>query len=399
MNGHASAYSNVFRRRPTATAVFSPLTQQPVVHRRTRTMALRTQYGSVSLDVVHGQDPKDKHWGCPIREQWRLSDHQQLSFAFQDKLAFTATATGSYADAAALAEKWGAPVSPSLVHALVQSLGEKAEEATQQRLKAPPKETHPQRPASQLGVLMMDGWIVRQRGPGWGKKKTKETRTEWREWKTGVYFSLEQAVRTKGDRGMLTGKMVMGWQGEPVEFGARLHAEAMRAGLGRARKQLVVGDGAAWIWNLAKARWPEAEQVLDFYHASQHLWELGKALQGENEAKIRAWVEPRRSQLRRGGQKNVLEEIAALKSRDDASGTVVKREQEYFAGHEHRMEYRTTHRKGWPIGSGAVESACRQRQCRFKRPGQFWTATGMRNLGALTEARHNLHWEELWSAP
>jgi hypothetical protein len=51
---------------------------------------------------------------------------------------------------------------------------------------------------------------------------------------------------------------------------------------------------------------------------------------------------------------------------------------------------------GWPIGSGTVESACRQRQCRFKRPGQFWTPKGMRHLSALTEARHNHHWDELW---
>lgn len=90
-------------------------------------MALRTRYGSVRLDVVPGQDPKNKRWGCLIRERWDLSDHQQLTFAFQDKLAFTATATASYAEAASLAEKWGAAVSPSLIHNLVQSLGEEAE--------------------------------------------------------------------------------------------------------------------------------------------------------------------------------------------------------------------------------------------------------------------------------
>jgi len=93
----------------------------------------------------------------------------------------------------------------------------------------------------------------------------------------------------------------------------------------------------------------------------------------------------------------VLQELAGLPCPADARGAVVQREQEYLAGHAHRMDYRSTHRKGWPIGSGAVESTCRQRQCRFKRPGQFWTAAGMRNLGSLTEARHNLHWEELWT--
>lgn len=361
-------------------------------------MSLRTQFGAVELCVVHGQDPQDRHWGCPIRERWGLSNHQQLSFAFQDKLAFTATATGSYAEAAALAQKWGSAVSASLVHQLVQKLGKAAEAATQQRLKEAPREANPQRPATRLGVLMMDGWMVRHRGPGWGKLKTEETRAEWREWKTGVYFSLEQSARTEGDRGILTEKVLVGWQGDPVDFGQRLHWEAMRAGLGRAKEQLVVGDGAAWIWNLVEGRWPKAKQLLDFYHASQHVWELGKALEGPEEETIQAWVKPRRHRMRMGQEKGVLKEIAALKGTDADSRAVVEREQEYFAGHAHRMSYWATHRKGWPIGSGAVESACRQRQCRFKRPGQFWTPTGMRNLGALSEARHNHHWEELWPA-
>lgn len=209
-----------------------------------------------------------------------------------------------------------------------------------------------------------------------------------------MYFPLEQSARTAGDRGLITGKVVVGWQGDPVDFGVRLHWEAMRAGMGRSQEQLVVGDGAAWIWNLGR---PKAAQVLDFYHASQHLWELGKALEGGDEEKSRAWVEPRRHRMRTGREKKVLGEIAGLKREEESIESVVRREQDYFAGHEHRMTYQSIH--GWPIGSGAVESACRQRQCRFKRPGQFWTVAGMRNLGALTEARQNLHWEELWSKP
>jgi hypothetical protein len=74
-----------------------------------------------------------------------------------------------------------------------------------------------------------------------------------------------------------------------------------------------------------------------------------------------------------------------------------KRGQDYFAGHAQRMVYRNIHRRGWPIGSGPVESACRNLQSRFKRPGQSWTPSGMRNQGALTESRHNNHWDELWS--
>lgn len=378
-------------------AAFFPHSGKPVVHRRKRRMRIRTGAGVVELQVLHGQDPTDNHWGCPIRERWGLSDHQQLSLALEDKLAFTVTATGSYGAAAQLAHKWGVGISASAMHGLAQRLGNRAETATQQRLAGAPREKEPQRAASSLGVLMLDGWQVRQRGPGWGKERTDQPRVEWHEWKTGIYYQQDQPGRTAGGRGVLAPKLVVGWQGDPVEFGRRLHWEAVSAGLGRARSRLIVADGAHWIWNLAQDRWAGATEVLDFYHATQHLWELGRALVGNDEAKLAEWVEPRRHQLRYGKHKRVLLEIASLAAPSTEAGKVIKREQDYFAEHAPRMNYSALHRKGWPIGSGPVESECRNRQCRFKRPGQTWTPRGMRNLGALTEARHNGHWDQLWN--
>jgi len=88
-------------------AAFSPLSQSPVVHRHRRPMQLQTEAGVVKLEVPYGQDATDRHWGCPIRECWGLTTQQQLSLALEDKLAFTITATASYEEAAALAQKWG----------------------------------------------------------------------------------------------------------------------------------------------------------------------------------------------------------------------------------------------------------------------------------------------------
>jgi hypothetical protein len=360
-------------------------------------MRMQTEAGVIKLEVLYGQDANDQHWGCPIREHWGLPPHQQLSLALEDKLAFTITATSSYEEAAALAQKWGVPVTDSRLHSLTQRLGARAETQKQAQLKIPPRETEPKRAPAKLGVLMLDGWQVRQRGPGWGKRKTKENRVEWHEWKTGVYYPQEKSARTAGGRGVIEGKLVIGWQGDPVEFGRRLHWEALRGGLGRAQGRLVVGDGAPWIWNVAHDRWQGSTELLDFYHASEHLWSLGRALNGDDEAATARWVQPRRHQLRHGSEKKVLTQIATLKVPKGEAGKVVVREQNYFASHSGRMNYRTIHRRGWPIGSGTVESACRQRQCRFKRPGQFWTPEGMRHLSSLTEARHNNHWEELWN--
>lgn len=75
----------------------------------------------------------------------------------------------------------------------------------------------------------------------------------------------------------------------------------------------------------------------------------------------------------------------------DEPGNVMRRERHYFVSQAGRMNYQGKSRRGWPTGSAPEESACRQRQCRFKWPGQYWMAPGMGNLGALTVARHNRH--------
>lgn len=359
-------------------------------------MHLRTVVGVIELSIWQGQDPQDKHWGCPIRERWGLLAHQQISPALEEKLAFTATLAGSYADAALLAQKWGCVGDDSVIHGLVQRLGEQAQAQTRQRLKEPPQERYGQRRASVLAVLMMDGWHARFRGPGWGKKKTQQARVEWHEVKTGVFYLHEQAARTEGERGVLAEKTMLRWQGEPLELGQRLHWEALRGGLGRAKEKLVLGDGSPWIWNVAADRWSGARELLDFYHGSEHLWELARALCQDDEVRTQGWVEPRLHELRHGKEQKVLKELAALRVSRGSAGERVRKQQNYFAGQSGRMNYKQIADRGWPIGSGAVESACRQTQCRFKRPGQFWTQRGLRALCALDDARRNFHWNELW---
>ena len=311
-------------------------------------------------------------------------------------MAFTITATTSYESAAALLNKLGHCADDASLHELAQSLGGRAEQQVQGRLKGLPQEQEPDRAGSRLGVLMLDGWQVRQRGGGWAKKKTAQPRVEWHELKTGVFYLQEHCARKKG-RGVLSQKAVVSWQGEPMKLGRRLHQEACERGLGRARASLIVADGAPWIWNLAQDRWPGAAEVLDFYHASQHLWDLGEAVHGEQEW-ARGWVEKKLHQLRHGQHTAALRDIAALPKRRGSKAQIIRREQNYFAQHTPRMNYQAIARRGWPIGSGAVESACLQRQGRFKRSGQFWTARGLANLCALIEARQNGHWDKLWNS-
>jgi len=331
-----------------------------------------------------------------VKQAWRLGNHQKITPSYAEKLCFTVTATGSYEEAAQVASQWAQNMDDSTLHALVQRVGTRAEAQAQQRYEQVPQERLPQRGGSELAVLLVDGCQMRYRGPGWGKKKTKKDRVEWHELKLGVYYQHEQLAHTQTGRGLLSDKTVVAWQDQATELGRRLNWEALREGLGRAQKLLYLGDGAEWVWNLKQDRWNRAVELLDFYHGSEHLWNLGRALHGEHQPTLSNWVKPLRHQLRHGKEKRALRRIGQLRLPGEP-GKVVRREQNYFKTHSSRMNYQQIARRGWPIGSGAVESACRQKQCRFKRCGQFWSKQGLRNLCALDEARRNRHWDALWS--
>jgi hypothetical protein len=359
-------------------------------------MQLRSASGVIKIKVWYGLDPGSGCWGCPVRQRWGLEAHQEMSPALEERLAFTVTATLSYELAAAVARKHNCPADDSTLHCLTQRVGARAEQQMQERLQSAPKLLNAQAAPKELALFMLDGWHLRYRGPGFGKKRTKKKRVEWHELKTGVFYFHEQSGRTEGGRGMVTQKVVVCWQGEGIELGRRLHWEALRRGLGQAKWILVVADGAPWIWNVAADRWAKAEQLLDFWHASEHVWELGRALYGEQGAK--AWVEERLHELRHGQEQKFLAAISRLRPRRGKVGKTIAEEKSYFANQAQRMNYDAIHQRGWPIGSGPVESACGGKQNRFKRRGQFWTSPGVRHLEALIEARENDHWDQLWFA-
>jgi hypothetical protein len=190
------------------------------------------------------------------------------------------------------------------------------------------------------------------------------------------------------------------WQGEPQEFGRRVQAQAQRRGLAAAQEVFVVADGSLWIWNVQQDRFGQAQGVLDFYHASEHLWAVARSLYPSDEATARAWVEPLLSQLRHGEESGVLQTLNDLPAwcvaQNRTTPPEVERERDYFQNHREHVHYEAMATRGCPIGSGAMESLCSQLQGRFKRCGQFWSPSGMADLLALEIARRNLDWDALW---
>ena len=374
-------------------------------------MRLRTCSGEVRLTVAYGLDPQTRQWGSPFRELLGLGPHEVCSAVLEDRLCFTALEAGSFERAAAVAEKWGSPVSDSLIHAHVQKVGKRALAAEDERVEQAVE------PATRGEVVAVakahcpagcfslvtevDGWMARERGVDWGKKPREASgeRVVWREQKTAVLFTTKSRLRTKSGRGFLQEKVCVVYEGEPFEFGQRLFAEALRQGSEQARIVFYLADGGPWIWLLRRERFPRAKGQLDLYHGLEHLWTLAHTRFEEHSSQAREWVEPLKRLLEHGGEKAFLAALEALPEQwADLTGEARKtleREVAYFQTHRHHLHYERNAAKGCPMGSGAIESVCAEYQTRFKRPGQFWSAAGKRRLQALENARRNGDWDEV----
>ena len=250
-------------------------------------------------------------------------------------------------------------------------------------------------------IIQMDAWNIRERD-GWGKsaalRRAGQAPERWHWVYTGTCFRLDHRGQTAGGRPVISERGYVSTRGGMDALREQLHAEALRRGLGQAAGALVIADGAVWIWRLADDRFPQARQRLDFYHAVQHLVAVGRALFGEDKVKFKAWLKPLVQQLKNHSAVKVIgqleEALAGLK--DQPAVEVVAREVRYFREHEKRMDYRAGARRGEPIGSGPIEATCRQTQCRFKRPGQFWSQQGDEALMCLETFWRNHRWHLLF---
>ena len=182
------------------------------------------------------------------------------------------------------------------------------------------------------------------------------------------------------------------------EFGRRIYAEAVRRGLLQARQVIVLGDGAPWIWALAEEHFPGALQIVDLYHAREHLGELAKTLYGRTGKATAAWRAARYEALEAGNVEAVVAAMRRACPRDPTSREQVRKQIAYFQTNAERMRYAKFRRRGLFVGSGVVEAACKIMGQRLKQSGMRWTVRGANAIIALRCCQVSNRWEEFWEA-
>ena len=183
------------------------------------------------------------------------------------------------------------------------------------------------------------------------------------------------------------------------EFGRRIYAEASRRGWSRALLKVVMGDGAEWIWNIAELHFPGAIQILDLYHARQHLWEVARKLYPNDQVKQKAWMKMHQKLLDRGKIEKLVDALRAIKSDNAEIEEKVRTEADYFERNRERMRYPKFRRQHLFVGSGVIEAGCKTViAARLKRSGMFWTVRGANAIVALRCCQLNSEFENYWEA-
>jgi hypothetical protein len=183
------------------------------------------------------------------------------------------------------------------------------------------------------------------------------------------------------------------------EFGKRIYVEAWKRGWSRSQKKVVIGDGAEWIWNLTHQHFPGAIQIVDLYHARQHLWDLARKLHPNDEVQQKRWMLVHQELLDYGKLKKLTTALRSIRTDNPELAEKLRSEADYFHRNALRMRYPKFRRQHLFVGSGVIEAGCKTViASRFKQSGMFWTVRGANALLALRCCQFNGHFEDYWEA-
>ena len=379
-----------------------PLSRVSADHRR----SFECKFGTITIGRGRGYCKQCRKWRFPADTVLGLEESAGYSPRVQEMAALLASKMPVNEASAVLEHLTGVKLARATLDREARRQGERARRARRQEDErvclAGPKRVQPELVLEPYQmIIQLDAWNIRERDQ-WGKTQSiRQNGQEPERWHwvyTGTCFRLDHRGKTAGGRPMISQRGFVATREGIEGLREQLHAEALRRGLGQAAGVLVIGDGAMWIWRLADDRFKEARQRLDFYHAVQHLAAVGRALFGEDQAKLKGWLRPLVQQLKNQSAIKVVEQLEEILAQmpAGASAQAVQKEVNYFHEHQERMDYRAGQRRGEPIGSGAIESTCRQTQCRFKRPGQYWSQQGDEALLCLETFWRNGRWHLLF---
>jgi hypothetical protein len=224
-------------------------------------------------------------------------------------------------------------------------------------------------------------------------------------------------VRPQGEEPTIAHKKLAVHLGRPLRLFQLMLLLVHRLGLDKAKTLLVIGDGAKWIWCGVREHLSslgvEVIEILDYFHATEHLWKLANSFFGPGTKEAIAWAREREADLLQGRIAKLFDSLEALRrqaqqAHDAASAqakqageklvTLVEKEITYFRNNEARINYADFLARGFLIGSGAMEGSCRHHvKERIDRGGQQWSPSGAMAVLRNRTLIKNGDWDDFWT--
>lgn len=217
-----------------------------------------------------------------------------------------------------------------------------------------------------------DGIMIPRRDPWKQDGSLGELHCYFAECKTAAFYEAKRGP--DGRDAEVARCTYLATLGDVTTFAPLVAAQAHACGHHWAQELIVLADGAAWIWTLAAAQFPTAIQIVDFWHASEHLWTAARACCANEEA-AKEWAHARQVELKAGELDAVLQAIDAWEPATETARATQATERHYFASNRERMRYKTFLQRGYHIGSGVIEAACKHVVGgRLDQAGMHWSA-------------------------
>jgi len=240
------------------------------------------------------------------------------------------------------------------------------------------------------GVLyiLMDGSAVNTR------IQDKDGST-WREMKLGLTFLDKDVIKRKDESAIITKKEYVTHLGSVNEFKKILFESAVKAGYGKIKNTVIIGDGAHWIWNICKELFPDAEYILDFYHMTENVYSYAKEFFNGDEKKYKQWAETVIYYVKTEQFKKALKKISDSPL-PEAKVTKTVALEGYIKNNLDKLNYLTYKNKGYYIGSGMIESGNKVVvQKRLKQSGMRWGVNGAQYIAVLRSRHESKCWHEV----
>jgi len=261
----------------------------------------------------------------------------------------------------------------------------------------------PEQKSAEIPIMYIEadgtGVPVRRSEARGRKAKSGEGEAKTREVKLGCVFTQTSPDATGKPQRDHDSTTHVGTLQCSEDFGILLRREAFARGFASAQKIVYLGDGAAWVWEVARINFPQAICILDFYHAGEHLSLLAQALYWADAPRVQEQAKIWRDMLLEDRLQDVLAQ--ARKDLPDIPGPRSDAEKQiaYFETNSSRMTYATFRSQGLFIGSGVVEAGCKTVVGkRLKNSGMFWSVKGAQNILDLRTALLSNRFDDLWFA-